>query len=482
MANFEDFLEERRDRQNIQTCSPEDLIFDESIYPRSELDRERVEEFKELTKNGVELPPVEVEKGTNRILDGGHRYTAWKELGEDIKYFETDLGGKSPLLFSAYLNASHGKPLSHEEKKTVAVRLVHSGEDDLSRIADMLGATESVIEKWTKNVRDAMDDTLRDRVKERLAKGDDPLEIAARLEEDKEEVLEIAEDLQEEVEDVLEEADKKQNHQGDWDEEFDESRSKNDTLKCDICGSARIRIMDSDGSKIFRVLENGDTKLESLKEEFSTEQESVSCASCSSSLSTSPSLYHDKCVNLAEFGVGDERNIEEEGQQEQPEADNKDDSTYLSEFGLKPNGTDCWYQGIEVNGNLLYHFSEQGDTVVEFFGDGDFYDIAEYMKRRAIAYKINPERDDIRKWNSEVGDIRYDLAFVDMSEDDSVGVIGEIEADVVAMRFHDMSTLSLEWQESDDLIVSVSHAKQESVEAGNIAKGHYNFILIRGES
>lgn len=50
-----------------------ELKWDEAIYPRSKVDPELVETYVEVLRNGGDFPPVRIEVGTNRILDGVHR-------------------------------------------------------------------------------------------------------------------------------------------------------------------------------------------------------------------------------------------------------------------------------------------------------------------------------------------------------------------------------------------------------------------------
>ena len=63
-----------------------DIILDEKIYPRERIDQKRVGMFAENIRDGFKFEPIEVQShpektGKYRILDGGHRWSAYKATG-----------------------------------------------------------------------------------------------------------------------------------------------------------------------------------------------------------------------------------------------------------------------------------------------------------------------------------------------------------------------------------------------------------------
>ena len=63
-----------------------DIILDESIYPRDRIDQRRVGIFAENMRDGFNFDPIEIQrhperKGKYRILDGVHRWSAYKVCG-----------------------------------------------------------------------------------------------------------------------------------------------------------------------------------------------------------------------------------------------------------------------------------------------------------------------------------------------------------------------------------------------------------------
>ena len=69
------------------------IILDEDIYPRSGIYPKRVSMFAENMRDGFEIDPIEVQihpayDDKYRILDGAHRWHAYKEIGA-TKYLFT---------------------------------------------------------------------------------------------------------------------------------------------------------------------------------------------------------------------------------------------------------------------------------------------------------------------------------------------------------------------------------------------------------
>jgi ParB/Sulfiredoxin domain len=64
------------------------IILDETIYPRKGIDHRRVGIFSENIRDGFRFDPIEVEQvpdgdGIYRLLDGAHRWNAYKSTGID---------------------------------------------------------------------------------------------------------------------------------------------------------------------------------------------------------------------------------------------------------------------------------------------------------------------------------------------------------------------------------------------------------------
>ena len=84
-----------------------EIILDETIYPREKIDRRRVALFAENIRDGFSFDPIEVQShpdkaGKFRILDGVHRWSAYKATGvTDPEVIIKNLDGVDPLLYAA---------------------------------------------------------------------------------------------------------------------------------------------------------------------------------------------------------------------------------------------------------------------------------------------------------------------------------------------------------------------------------------------
>jgi hypothetical protein len=115
----------------IQSVEVSSLKWDESIYPRSDVDTDLVETYVEALNNGTTLPPIIVEEGTGRILDGVHRWRAHQKAGrtEIRATFVTVPEGETPKYYSARLNASHGARMKLSELKAIAMSMAEAFPD-----------------------------------------------------------------------------------------------------------------------------------------------------------------------------------------------------------------------------------------------------------------------------------------------------------------------------------------------------------------
>ena len=77
------------------------------------------------SKSGAELPPIVVQRGTNRVIDGRHRVRAARLRGEEVirgRFFDGD--DASAFVLAVRLNVQHGLPLSLADRKTAARRIL----------------------------------------------------------------------------------------------------------------------------------------------------------------------------------------------------------------------------------------------------------------------------------------------------------------------------------------------------------------------
>jgi len=140
-----------------------DVVLREDLYPRIQLDPATVQKYAEDLSV---LPPIEVNQH-NILIDGKHRLTAHKKNGvETIKAEVTETASENDLLALAIKrNAAHGLQLSLRDKKTMAVRLYHSGQGmTKAEIADVLSVSERSVASYLADI----DKDLRQQKKERI--------------------------------------------------------------------------------------------------------------------------------------------------------------------------------------------------------------------------------------------------------------------------------------------------------------------------
>lgn len=76
-------------------------------------------------ESGAELPPIVVQRGTNRVVDGMHRVRAARLRGEQViraRFFDGD--DESAFVLAVRLNVQHGLPLSLADRKSAAKRIL----------------------------------------------------------------------------------------------------------------------------------------------------------------------------------------------------------------------------------------------------------------------------------------------------------------------------------------------------------------------
>lgn len=133
----------------------------DEYYPRKEPDFKIVDDYADAMRNGAQFPPIILESGTNRILDGVHRFLAAKKAGINkirVEYRSVP-SGMTPKYYAATLNAHtrHGILLSESEMKTVAREYIQSFSDSemtgiITKISIEFGKPLSTIQSWVSDI------------------------------------------------------------------------------------------------------------------------------------------------------------------------------------------------------------------------------------------------------------------------------------------------------------------------------------------
>jgi len=137
-----------------------DLYIPQGLLPRviTGTIPEKVEEYAEMIKNGVEFDPILVWKnprdGKYWIVDGNHRYLAHQKAGKTyIQAKLKDLNDEKEFRKVAIkANLKHGIPLTREEKIENARTLYLQG-DEPKEIAELFGVEERTVYNWIKDLK-----------------------------------------------------------------------------------------------------------------------------------------------------------------------------------------------------------------------------------------------------------------------------------------------------------------------------------------
>jgi len=128
----------------VEKANIPDLNLDNSAWPRSTLDEEAIERYRDCLQ---ELPPIVVDKETMTVLDGRHRVEAHKREGVETIPVKYDSCPPHLFIAKAYaLNARHGLPVDNEVRDQIIVDLKQGkdGYDPMSEeeIAKTIGITQ----------------------------------------------------------------------------------------------------------------------------------------------------------------------------------------------------------------------------------------------------------------------------------------------------------------------------------------------------
>lgn len=111
------------------TVKIESLVEDFNFYPRTQVSSTHVTALANALQSGDELPPIRVDRKSNRIIDGFHRTAAHKKLGrEEIAVEWIDCKDDQELFELAVdANAGHGRPYTPFDRARIQTRAEELG-------------------------------------------------------------------------------------------------------------------------------------------------------------------------------------------------------------------------------------------------------------------------------------------------------------------------------------------------------------------
>jgi len=134
----------------MKTVKLKQLVQDADILAIRPVNTFFVSRYRQAMRAGADFPALVVEKETNAIISGNHRYEAMmEEYGEDHEctvIYQSYSSEADRLEAAVKDNARHGNPLDGISRKRVACRLAELGRSP-EQIASLLGVTVRRVEK-----------------------------------------------------------------------------------------------------------------------------------------------------------------------------------------------------------------------------------------------------------------------------------------------------------------------------------------------
>lgn len=131
------------------------VVYDETIYPRSDWSQTTVDRYAEAVAAGETFPPIVLERGTNRLLDGMHRARAHRQAEVDkiaVEYHDIPSGVPAKL-YAASLSTRHGDRIAREDLAAIAREIARENPDySLESIARYCGVTRQTVGKWVGDI------------------------------------------------------------------------------------------------------------------------------------------------------------------------------------------------------------------------------------------------------------------------------------------------------------------------------------------
>ncbi len=152
------------------------LTFDETIYPRGSVDEDHIKTLMEAIRAGRDLGSI-IATEDGRIIDGVHRQRAYQQLGitPPVEVIESE----DELLEAARRNSAHGRPLSQDEKKAVALAC-HEGHT-LAELEEALAIPDSTLSRWLAEPREKAKAERDGYIREQRALGRAQADIAQEI-------------------------------------------------------------------------------------------------------------------------------------------------------------------------------------------------------------------------------------------------------------------------------------------------------------
>lgn len=133
----------------------DEVVWEPGIYPRQKWNTSTIERYADAIESGEQFPPIILEQGTDRLLDGKHRLEAHKRIGAKsiCAEWHTIPAGMSAKYYAATLSARHGDRLSNADIKEIAEsEFEQNPQLDPVKWGRGLGVSKSTVYRWVSHI------------------------------------------------------------------------------------------------------------------------------------------------------------------------------------------------------------------------------------------------------------------------------------------------------------------------------------------
>jgi len=160
--------------------SPDAIVYDKSIYPRSKPSTSTINEYADALASGAQFPPIILEKETNKLLDGYHRWKAYLKCQKPEQYdfldnekakavprdipceYHTVPENITPRLYALYLSSRNGLRPRNSDKEIIAQEQYNEYPGTpISIIAKYIGVSCKTAKKFIESLVAEYEETKR---------------------------------------------------------------------------------------------------------------------------------------------------------------------------------------------------------------------------------------------------------------------------------------------------------------------------------
>jgi transposase-like protein len=148
-----------------KTVPVEDIILDERLQARAEINHEAVTEYAEAYRTGAKLPALDVYRVSGKLylVDGFHRIAAVRVTGQTFARIRVVGDGTidDAVWHATAVNATHGLRRSNADKRRAVLLALRSGigaEQSSAIIAEHVGVSRNLVAEIRREVEDVSSD------------------------------------------------------------------------------------------------------------------------------------------------------------------------------------------------------------------------------------------------------------------------------------------------------------------------------------